>query len=215
MDAELTPYDGAVGVYDDPTLADLRVRLDYLNSVSVAPEDEAAWAAEVEALKSVLDSSEADTLTDAEVAAAAAQAVADEAAVSTDDAASRAALLDAANKNRVEQYGDDYRPSRRQGGEATPRTLGGLLRREQQFALRPGTPEVIVRACREAIVASAVPHGAVSVSAASAGRLGRAGDALVAPISVSIEYLRQGGIERRQGRVNCLLTEEGAVVALR
>ena len=95
-----------------------------------------------------------------------------------------------------------------------PRTLGGLLRREQQFALRPGTPEVIVRACRETIVAAAVPHGAVSVSVASAGQLGRAGDALVAPISVSIEYLRQGGIERRQGRVNCLLTEEGAVVAL-
>ena len=107
------------------------------------------------------------------------------------------------------------RPSRGRGGEATPRTLDGLLRREQQFALRPGTPEVIVRACREAIVAAAVPHGAVSVSAASAGRLGRAGDALVAPISVSIEYLRQGGIERRQARVNCLLTEEGAVVALR
>jgi hypothetical protein len=100
-------------------------------------------------------------------------------------------------------------------GEAAPRTLGGSLRREQQFALRPGTPEVIVRACREAIVAAAVPHGAVSVSAASAGRLGRAGDALVAPISVSIEYVRQGGIERRQARVNCLLTEEGAVVALR
>ena len=71
-----------------------------------------------------------------------------------------------------------------------------------------------MRACREAIVACTVPHGAMSVSVASAGRLGRTGDALVAPISVSIEYLRQGGIERRQGRVNCLLTEEGAVVAL-
>ena len=106
------------------------------------------------------------------------------------------------------------RPSRGPGGEATPPTLDGSLRREQRFALRPVTPEVIVRACREAIVAAAVPHGAVSVSAASAGRLGRAGDALVAPISVSIEYLRQGGIERRQARVNCLLTEERAVVAL-
>ena len=106
------------------------------------------------------------------------------------------------------------RPSRGSGGEATPPTLDDSLRREQRFALRPVMPEVIVRACREAIVAAAVPHGAVSVSAASAGRLGRAGDALVAPISVSIEYLRQGGIERRQARVNCLLTEERAVVAL-
>jgi hypothetical protein len=93
--------------------------------------------------------------------------------------------------------------------------LGDSLRREQQFALRPGTPEAIVRACREAIAAAAVPLGAVSVSAASAGQLGRAGDALLAPISVSIEYLRQGGIERRQAHVNCLLSEEGAVVALR
>ena len=93
--------------------------------------------------------------------------------------------------------------------EATPRPLDGLLRREQQFALRPGTPEVIVRACRKAIVACAVPHGAVNVSAASAGRLGRAGDALVAPIFVSIEYLRQGGIERRQGRVSCFLPRKG------
>jgi hypothetical protein len=108
------------------------------------------------------------------------------------------------------------RPSGGQRREATLRTLGGLFRREQQFAMRPGTPDVIVRACREAIVAAAVPRGAVSVSAASAGRLGRAGNALVAaPIAVSIEYLRQGGIERRQARVSCLLTEQGAVVALR
>jgi hypothetical protein len=103
----------------------------------------------------------------------------------------------------------------RQGSEATPRTPGVLLRREQQFAMRPGTPGVIVRTCRQAIAATAVPLGAVRVSAASAGRLGRAGGALVAPISVSIEYLRQGGIERREARVNCLLSEEGAVVALR
>ena len=74
----------------------------------MAPDDKAAWAAEVDALESLLDSSEAHTLTDAEVAAAAAQAEADEAALGTDDAALKAALLDAANKNRVEQYGDDY-----------------------------------------------------------------------------------------------------------
>ena len=97
-----------MGVYDNPTLTELRERLDYLNSVPVAPDDKAAWAAEVDALESLLDSSEAHTLTDAEVAAAAAQAEADEAALGTDDAALKAALLDAANKNRVEQYGDDY-----------------------------------------------------------------------------------------------------------
>jgi hypothetical protein len=82
------------------------------------------------------------------------------------------------------------------------------------FARRPETPEVMVRDCRDAIAAAAVPLGAVVVSADSAGQLDRAGDLLVAPISVSIEYLRQGGIERRHARVNCLLTEEGVVVAL-
>ena len=107
------------------------------------------------------------------------------------------------------------RPSPGRGGEATPQTLVGSLRSEQRFDLRPVTPEVIVRACREAIVAAAVPHGAVSVSASSAGQLGNAGDTLVAPISVSIEYLRQGAMERRQARVNCHLTEERVVVALR
>jgi hypothetical protein len=105
---ELTPYDGAVGIYDDPSLADLRERLDHLNSVTVAPEDEAAWAAEVAALESILDSAEAAAFADAQQAAADAQAAADEAAVGTDDEALREALLDAANENRVEQYGDDY-----------------------------------------------------------------------------------------------------------
>ena len=107
-DAGLTPYDGAVGVYDDPTLADLQDRLEHLNSVTVAPEDEVAWAAERDALESVLGSSEADALADAEEAELEAQAIADEAAIGTDDEALRAALLDAANQNRVEQYGDDY-----------------------------------------------------------------------------------------------------------
>ena len=45
---------------------------------------------------------------DAEEAAADAQLAADEAAVGTDDEALKQALLDAANQNRVEQYGDDY-----------------------------------------------------------------------------------------------------------
>ncbi len=107
-DAGLTPYDGEVGVYDNPTLAELQDRLDHLNSVTVAPEDEAAWAAERDALESILASEEADALADAEEAELEAQAIADEAAIGTDDEALRAALLDAANQNRVEQYGDDY-----------------------------------------------------------------------------------------------------------
>ena len=47
-------------------------------------------------------------MADAETSFADAETIADEAAVGTDDEALRAALLDAANKNRVQQYGDDY-----------------------------------------------------------------------------------------------------------
>ena len=52
-------------------------------------------------MKSVLDSDEAKALSEAED-------LADAAAVGTDDEALKQALLDAANKNRVAQYGDDY-----------------------------------------------------------------------------------------------------------
>jgi hypothetical protein len=56
---------------------------------------------ESDALKSVLGSDEAKALAEAELAA-------DQAAIGTDDDTLRQALLDAANKNRVAQYGDDY-----------------------------------------------------------------------------------------------------------
>jgi hypothetical protein len=105
---EITPYDDAVGIYDDPTLKELEDRLEHLNSVTVAPEDEEALEAEVTALEGLLGSSEAMALAEAEKAAADAQLAADEAAAGTDDEALREALLDAANENRIEQYGDDY-----------------------------------------------------------------------------------------------------------
>ena len=102
------PYDDAVGVYDDPTLAELRDRLDHLKSVEVAPEDEAALDAEIADLESILGSPEADALADATADAVDARAAADAASVGTDDETLREALLAAANRNRVAQYGDDY-----------------------------------------------------------------------------------------------------------
>jgi len=99
-DARIEPYDGAVGVYDDPTLADLQDRLDQLEHASVEPEDLDAWQSEKTALESLLDSSEAEALAQAEEEARLA-------VVGTDDEALRHALLDAANKNRVAQYGEE------------------------------------------------------------------------------------------------------------
>ena len=88
-ETDLQAYDPAF--YDDATLQELQDRLDTL------PEG----TPESDALKSVLDSDEAKALAEAED-------LADAAAVGTDDEALKQALLDAANKNRVAQYGDDY-----------------------------------------------------------------------------------------------------------
>jgi hypothetical protein len=100
-DADLVAYDGS-HVYDGhPTLGELQDRLDALDDNPVAPGDPqyAAWSAEKAALEDVLDTPEAMTLQKAED---------DAASLGTDDPALKQALLDAANKNRVAQYGDGY-----------------------------------------------------------------------------------------------------------
>ncbi|MFI0849677.1 hypothetical protein [Mesorhizobium sp. IMUNJ 23232] len=106
-EAALTPYDGAVGAYDDPTVESLRERLADLNAATVADEDLSDWQAEVDAVESLLDSAEADAVADAEAARAAAERDVETASVGTDDEALREALLSAANDNRVAQYGED------------------------------------------------------------------------------------------------------------
>ena len=78
-----------------------------------------------------------------------------------------------------------------------------------------GTPTVVVRACRNAIVSAAAPLGAVRVRAASAGPVSRQGrGAVTAPIAVRIEYARQGGIQVRQAKVRCRLDAAGRVIAV-
>jgi hypothetical protein len=108
--AALDPYDDAVGVYDNPTVDSLEARLADLNAATatVAPEDEAALDAEIAAVEGLLDSAEATAVADAETSLTDAELAAETAAVGTDDEALRAALLDAANDNRVAEYGDDY-----------------------------------------------------------------------------------------------------------
>jgi hypothetical protein len=79
----------------------------------------------------------------------------------------------------------------------------------------PGTPRAVVRACRNAIEASAARYGAQDVYAVSAGsprRLERG--ALAAPLNVRIRYTTQGGIETRQAKISCQLDASGRVFAL-
>ncbi len=104
----ITAYDDAVGIYDDPTLADLQDRRDYLDSVTVAPEDEDAFRDERDALQSILDSETANEVTEAQADLIGADATAAGSSIGTDDDALRQALLDDANDNRVAKYGEDY-----------------------------------------------------------------------------------------------------------
>jgi hypothetical protein len=105
--AGLTPYDGAVGVYDDPTVDSLEARLADLTAADETVDDP-ALDAEIAAVEGLLGSAEATAVADAETSLDEAELAAETAAVGTDDEALRAALLDAANDNRVAEYGDDY-----------------------------------------------------------------------------------------------------------
>ena len=79
----------------------------------------------------------------------------------------------------------------------------------------PGTPSPVVRACRQAIASAASPLGAVRVRAASAGSLIRhRSGAFTAPLTVSIDYADQDGIQVRQARIRCRLDASRRVIAV-
>ena len=79
----------------------------------------------------------------------------------------------------------------------------------------PGTPKVVVQACRSAVMSAAKPLGAIRVRAASAGALRKRRGAISAPINVRVDYARQGGIEVRQAKVNCSLDRAGRVTGIK
>jgi hypothetical protein len=87
-----------------------------------------------------------------------------------------------------------------------------LRRIGRPFQALPGTPQPVVEACRNGIVAAARPYGVVRVDAASAGpvRRGRGG-VLTAPVTMRMIYARQGGLEARQARVTCAIAANGRV----
>ncbi|MEI5681814.1 hypothetical protein AAAK29_25820 [Mesorhizobium sp. CCNWLW179-1] len=106
--AAVTPYDDAISVYDNPTVESLASRLEDLNAATVAPEDVVSREAEVATVEGLLDSAAATAVSQAETSLSQAELASEAAAVGTDDEALRAALLDAANDNRVAAYGDNY-----------------------------------------------------------------------------------------------------------
>ena len=96
-----------------------------------------------------------------------------------------------------------------------PSSRSGRTSDATAFEARPGTPIVMVRACREAIETAAIPFGVVSVRARSAGTLRHLGrSAVLAPLQVRIRYARRGGAEIRQARISCHLDATGRVIKL-
>jgi hypothetical protein len=104
---------GDATVYDAPTVAALEARRVELEALALSidpvadPLAQPAIDAELTALTAVLDTA-APALATAETAAALAQEAAATAAAAIDDEALEAALVAAANKNRLAEYGDSY-----------------------------------------------------------------------------------------------------------
>lgn len=107
---QIVSNDGAFD-YTAGTVGTMATRLEALNLVDVTlltAEQVVALDAEKLALQSALESEEAKTLAAAETTAAEAETAVAEMAGTADDAALTEALLAAANKNRVAEYGDAY-----------------------------------------------------------------------------------------------------------
>jgi hypothetical protein len=103
--ASITTFDGSTAV--GSTIEALSARRTALEAVESTGENAAALQAEKEALDNAIQA--ATSLAEAEQAAAEAEAKAVAEAVGTDDTALQAALLSAANPNRVQEYGkEDY-----------------------------------------------------------------------------------------------------------
>jgi len=93
-------------------------------------------------------------------------------------------------------------------GSVAPLTFGAL-------PFRPGTPIEVVFACRNAIIAAALPDGAVRIDTASAGKSARTrGGGLAAPITARIVYFLGGEAQTRQATVSCRLNSVGQVLAV-
>jgi hypothetical protein len=79
----------------------------------------------------------------------------------------------------------------------------------------PGVPDEVLRACHDAIESAAAPFGATNVRVRSAGFTHQLSPATIsAPIEVSIDYVRQGGVETRSAPIKCELNATGRVIGL-
>jgi hypothetical protein len=92
-------------------------------------------------------------------------------------------------------------------------TREDLERFRTPLVARGGTPQQVVKNCRDAVAAAALPYGVTRVDAASAGPMRSAGGGFVAPVEVKIIYSRRGGLETRQATISCRMNTAGRVIA--
>ena len=111
--------------------------------------------------------------------------------------------------------GDRVRlPGRLRPERGTGRVIGRQaiqLAMTSTFGMFVPSPRSPVAACREAVISAALPLGAERVTVSGAGPVRRRGEAISAPLNVSIKYPR----EARQARIECRLNGNGAVIGLR
>jgi hypothetical protein len=115
------------------------------------------------------------------------------------------APLDETRERRFTEYWPDVGP--------VSGTREDLRAFRKPLKPRPGTPLQVVRNCREAIVAAALPYGVVRVDAASAGAMQSGRSGYMAPVEFRVVYARKGGLETRQAVVGCRLDTAGRVYA--
>jgi hypothetical protein len=80
---------------------------------------------------------------------------------------------------------------------------------------RPGTPPSIVQSCRNAVAASAIPHGAVGLDTAAAGPVRSTPMGYRVTIAARLLYSRPDGSQVRQATFICQLNQAEQVVAMR
>lgn len=109
---------------------------------------------------------------------------------------------------------DSWQGSARRGPAFDPDATGSV-RDTAARAAEPLAALDVVRRCRRAIVAAAIPYRVARVDAIGAGPLAPVRDGYVAPIDFSIVYRGGGARETRDARISCFLDRGGRVTAVR
>ena len=91
----------------------------------------------------------------------------------------------------------------------------GSVRDTASRAPEPPTALDVVRRCRRAIVAAALPYPVARVDAIGAGPLAPVRNGYVAPIDFSIVYTNASARETREAKISCVLDRAGRVTAVR